>query len=85
MKLLQLLNQLLRGKRQEQNSSWWAEISTTSPHCIYYFGPFSTSNEANLASPGYVEDLDSEGAREIVVVIQRCQPRVLTIFDEEAP
>lgn len=83
MKLLQRLNQLWKGKRQEQDSSWWAEISTTSPHCIYYFGPFSTSNEAKVASPGYVEDLESEGASDIVVVIQRCQPKVLTIFDEE--
>lgn len=84
MKLLQRLNQLLRGKRQEQDSSWWAEISTTSPYCIYYFGPFSTLNEAKVASPGYVEDLEGEGARDIGVVIRRCQPEVLTIFNEEA-
>ncbi|PIG90545.1 DUF1816 domain-containing protein [Gloeocapsopsis sp. IPPAS B-1203] len=82
MKLLQRLNQLLRGKRQKQNSAWWAEVITHSPHCIYYFGPFLTSNRAIVASTGYIEDLEGEGAEEIEVVIKRCQPTMLTISDE---
>ncbi len=46
-------------------------------------GPFPTYDEAQAAYPGYIEDLDSEGDLGIFVVIKRCQPDVLTIFDEE--
>lgn len=67
---------------QELITSWWAEIITTSPRCIYYFGPFQTYDEATAAYPGYIEDLNGEGAQGIVVVVKRCQPDVLTICDE---
>ena len=46
-------------------------------------GPFETSDEAKIAYPGYIDDLDSEGAQGIFVVIKRCKPDVLTIFDEQ--
>ena len=61
---------------------WWAKIITASPRCIYYFGPFQTYDEAQAAYPGYIDDLDSEGAQGIVVIIQRCKPDVLTVFEE---
>ena len=67
---------------QELITSWWAEIITASPRCVYYFGPFQTYNEATDAYPGYIDDLDSEGAQGIVVIIKRCKPDVLTICDE---
>lgn len=81
MKLLQLLTRLLKSKKQ--GLAWWAEITTRSPHCIYYFGPFSNPNEANVASVGYIEDLEGEAAKDIVVVVKYCQPKMLTIFNEE--
>ncbi|MDF5733315.1 MAG: DUF1816 domain-containing protein [Rhizonema sp. PD38] len=65
------------------NTSWWVEISTAKPHCIYYFGPFQNLKEAETIYPGYVEDIESEAAQEIVVKINRCNPDVLTVFDEE--
>lgn len=65
-------------------TSWWVEIITAKPHCIYYFGPFQNSKEAETAYPGYVEDLESEAAQEIEVNIKRCKPDVLTVFDSEA-
>ena len=68
---------------QELSTAWWAEIITASPRCTYYFGPFQTHDEAKAAYPGYIEDLDSEGALALVVIIKRCNPDVLTIFDEE--
>jgi len=68
---------------QELSTAWWAEITTTKPHCIYYFGPFETSEEAKFAYPGYIDDLDGEGDQGIIVIIKRCKPEVLTIFDEE--
>jgi hypothetical protein len=62
--------------------AYWVKIATDSPNCIYYFGPFLTEKEANLARSGYVEDLKNEGAQTIKVEIGRYQPKELTIFDD---
>lgn len=67
---------------EELNADWWAEIITIKPSCTYYFGPFESEIEAKELYPGYVEDLDNEGAIGIVVVIKRCQPEELTICKE---
>ncbi len=82
MKVTNALKQLYTGFMEGLNTPWWAEITTTNPRCKYYFGPFQTDVEAKAAYPGYVEDLDSEGATGIIVVIKRCQPQVLTIYEE---
>jgi hypothetical protein len=62
--------------------AWWIEISTESPLCTYYFGPFSSDSEAEQAKSGYIEDLEREGARSIRVQIKRCKPEHLTIDHE---
>lgn len=62
--------------------AWWVKILTANPRCTYYFGPFFTDEEAKNAKPGYLEDLESEGAQDIQVSIQQCQPIELTIYDE---
>jgi hypothetical protein len=62
--------------------AWWVEIKTTTPACTYYFGPFMSSQEAKVALPGYVEDLEREQAQGIVTAIKRCKPSELTITDE---
>ncbi len=80
--LLNIIKELYTGFMQELSTAWWAEITTIKPRCIYYFGPFETYPEAQSAYPGYVDDLDSEGAQGIVVVIKRCEPDNLTVFDE---
>lgn len=59
--------------------AWWVEIVTLDPECTYYFGPFMSAKEAELARNGYIEDLESEGAKGISVAIKRCQPQELTI------
>ncbi len=82
MKILNNLKQLSIGFMSGLKTAWWAEIITTEPRCKYYFGPFQTSDEAKVAYPGYVEDLDGEGAQGIIVVIKRCNPQVLTLCDE---
>ena len=68
---------------QEETSPWWVEITTTRPHCIYYFGPFETFAEAYGYHGGYVEDLQEEGAQGIIINIKQCQPLVLTQELEE--
>jgi hypothetical protein len=63
--------------------AWWVEVLTTQPKCTYYFGPFSDARTANLASAGYIEDLESEFAQGIETQIKRCKPARLTIDLED--
>jgi hypothetical protein len=65
--------------------AWWVEITTDRPHCTYYFGPFATAVEADLAKGGYIEDLEGESAQGISVTIKRCKPEQLTIDLEPQP
>lgn len=62
--------------------AWWIEITTSSPSCVYYFGPFQDFKEASQACPGYIEDLVNEGAEKIHIYIMRCCPVELTRYDE---
>jgi Domain of unknown function (DUF1816) len=62
---------------------WWLEVVTINPHCIYYFGPFDSQMEAELAQAGYVEDLQQEGAEGIKTEIKWYSPSVLTIYQED--
>lgn len=62
--------------------AFWVEVSTQSPHCTYYFGPFLDREEAEAASTGYVEDLESESAQGIRAEVKRCKPDRLTIYDD---
>ncbi len=62
--------------------AWWVEILMTQPQCTYYFGPFASISEANIAMPGYVEDLESELAQDIQTYIKRCKPSMLTVIHE---
>ncbi|MEG4323039.1 MULTISPECIES: DUF1816 domain-containing protein [unclassified Microcoleus] len=62
---------------------WWVEIVTDLPDCTYYFGPFDTDKEASSHTPGYIEDLESEGAKRVSIRIKRCHPSDLTICESE--
>ncbi len=61
---------------------WWVEIQTKNPQCIYYFGPFESTEEARASQDGYLEDLRLEQAQGITVEIKKCQPEHLTICSE---
>jgi Domain of unknown function (DUF1816) len=75
-KILELWNHTLNAYRQ----AWWIEIFTAQPKCTYYFGPFAGAWEAEVASKGFVEDLESEFAQGIKIKIDRhSQPDLLTI------
>jgi hypothetical protein len=63
--------------------AWWVEVLTTQPKCTYYFGPFADARAANVASQGYVEDLESECAQGIETHVKRCKPARLTIDLED--
>jgi hypothetical protein len=62
--------------------AWWVEVKTDSPACTYYFGPFGSAQEAEEAQPGYVEDLQQEGAQNITAVVKRCKPTHLTVYED---
>jgi Domain of unknown function (DUF1816) len=63
--------------------SWWIEVFTAHPLCIYYFGPFETEREAQLAQEGHLEDLRAEGSDIISMRTSFSQPRRLTIYEDE--
>jgi hypothetical protein len=62
-------------------ANWWLEVTTTQPRCTYYFGPFDQAREAEAACPGYLEDLQQEGAAGIETAIKRCNPKLVTICE----
>lgn len=62
--------------------AWWVEIKTESPKCTYYFGPFVRKRAAEAAKSGYIEDLQGEGADIVSLEIKRCQPTILTDYQE---
>lgn len=76
------MNELLLKLLDAIGLAYWIEITTDTPRCTYYFGPFLSKSEATTAQAGYVEDLQGEGASNIAVTIKRCKPANLTIFDE---
>lgn len=69
-------------KRQTQ-APWWVKIDTQTPHCTYYFGPFDNAKEATKTKPGFVEDLEQEGATGITVLVSQFNPQNLTICEED--
>ena len=62
--------------------SWWLEVKTTIPPCIYYFGPFSSKKKAKLSLFSYIEDLVQEKPYGITVEIKRLHPKELTICED---
>ncbi|MBO9999263.1 MAG: DUF1816 domain-containing protein [Cyanobacteria bacterium SID2] len=78
------MKELLLNVLQLFGMAWWVKIDTETPQCTYYFGPFTSEEEAEAAKAGYVEDLEQEGAQGIAISIERCKPSNLTVFDEAA-
>ena len=60
----------------------WVEIVTDTPRCTYYFGPFASETEAEVAKFGYIEDLETEGCKGLAVMVKRCKPETLTVYDD---
>jgi Domain of unknown function (DUF1816) len=57
---------------------WWIELKTENPSYLYYFGPFSTPNEAEKLKVGYVQDLAEEKAKVTATTVLWCKPKQLT-------
>lgn len=80
MKLANLIEEAFTSGLEQVGLAWWIHIVTAKPDCTYYFGPFMSAKEAEMARSGYVEDLEAEAAEGIAVHISQCQPKELTIF-----
>jgi Domain of unknown function (DUF1816) len=74
---------LTAPSRRTRQEKWWVEIVTDLPRCTYYFGPFDSDKEASSHTPGYLEDLEGEGAKRVSIRIQKCQPAEITICESE--
>jgi Domain of unknown function (DUF1816) len=57
---------------------WWIELKTENPSYLYYFGPFSTPNEAEKLKLGYIQDLAEEKAKVTAATVLWCKPKQLT-------
>ncbi|MBE9044549.1 DUF1816 domain-containing protein [Pleurocapsales cyanobacterium LEGE 10410] len=69
---------------EPQKMGWWIEIRTANPSCTYYFGDFYSFTAAALAQYGYIQDLSEERAELVAVEIKQCQPKQLTIYENES-
>ena len=90
LKLLKLIinnfleiEETLMSYLESRGMAWWVEIVTKNPDCKYYFGPFVSHREAQLSQLGYIEDLERERPKLIAIEIKQCQPKELTIFEDE--
>jgi Domain of unknown function (DUF1816) len=83
MKLQEISSEMWTDILDNMGQAWWVEIITQSPNCTYFFGPFINTKSAQLAQPGYVEDLEQEASQIITVNIKRCQPKQVTIVEDD--
>lgn len=74
--------QIILNLPQLGNGDWWIEITTTTPQCTYYYGPFQHAQEAEFLKPNYINDLKAEGAEGIRSRLTLCHPAKLTMVDE---
>jgi hypothetical protein len=63
--------------------AWWLEVGTLNPFCVYYFGPFELEQEVAQSKQGFLQDLRNEKSIIIFARSNFCQPRQLTIYQNE--
>ena len=80
---LEITEEILMSYLENIGMAWWVEIVTKTPDCKYYFGPFVSHRQAQLSQLGYIEDLERERPKLISIEIKQCQPKELTIFEDE--
>jgi Domain of unknown function (DUF1816) len=68
----------LSSEDSEGTWGWWIELKTASPNYVYYFGPFSTADEAEKSRLGYIQDLAEEDAEVTATTVLWCKPQQLT-------
>ncbi|MCM1981939.1 DUF1816 domain-containing protein [Lyngbya confervoides BDU141951] len=59
------------------------QIETRNPVAIYYFGPFEDQIQAEASKYAYISDLEAENASILCAKAVFCQPRQLTIYQDD--
>jgi hypothetical protein len=76
--LTSLLKRLISLLDRLRGLAVWIEIATDD--CTYYYGPFTSLEEAEAHKGNYIADLKAEGVQKIEVQIKKMrQPQALTV------
>lgn len=70
-------------QKQKNGTSWWLQVNTAKPSCMYYLGPFQNPIDARDACPGYIEDLAIEGSQIVDILIKQSQAKTLKFYEDE--
>lgn len=71
------------GNNSTHELGWWIEIMTAQPLYLYYFGAFSTPEEAKNLQAGFIEDLLLENALIVSTNLRFFQPQQLTLSGDD--
>ena len=63
---------LIRNLGNKLGLAWWAKIDSGSPSGTYWYGPFLTKRSLNKNLESFLNDLYSEGSKDIKHTIIRC-------------
>ena len=58
---------------------WWLEIKTARPSCVFYFGPFSSEEEAKVAQYSHIDRLIHEKFHGITLEVKQLEPKEVMI------
>lgn len=59
---------------EHRSLAWWLKVNTVNPSMTYYFGPFISAQEAEIAQPSYINNLEQDGLQIQTIQIQQRQP-----------
>jgi hypothetical protein len=76
------MNQITVGDSTHE-LGWWLGILTAQPLCLYYFGAFTTHQEAESQQAEFIEDLLQENALILSTKLQFLQPNQITLIGDD--
>ena len=62
---------------------WWLTVLTAQPLCLYYFGAFTTRQEAESLKAEFIEDLRQENALILCASLRFVQPSQVTVMGSD--
>ena len=69
----------IKSNNSAHELGWWITILTAQPLCLYYFGPFTFSQDAESIKDRFIEDLRQENALILCTRIRFLQPSQVTV------
>ena len=72
---------MIRNFGNKLGLAWWAKVETENPVVIYWYGPFLTKSSLKENLILFLNDLSTEGSKNIKHSFVRCQRKEpLTIY-----